>query len=1419
LILGTNSTKQLQGTYWASNLNYQIFYQVPTNNGETYHVESLAIPGSYTGDFWTTNWAKVSQLTTTSNSLAAQIAAGGGGSGTTTNAPGTNTGYYVPLTNGAALNLSMSNPTVDSNAYGNVALTNWVAVLVAAAQSAANARMDNATNDLATALLADIAQIPSGVVTNGESGVTLSGTFTGSFSGTNLPNAQETSICITNYYDGQYAWVRSNMCDHSYVRIETNGNYYAWTSSGWRSSSNGVLNVSGAVQVNGAPITGGGGGIPLLGGSGTNTTLVNPTITSTNLITGRNLWGTNTFNVRAFGAVGDGVADDTLAISNAWKMWGQNGGVLYFPTGVYLDKGAHADTNFEFGLEGIDRQSDNSKNRSPYSILGDGVIASKWISTNLPDNGLFLKLEITTGMRGMSIISHNYTAANVSGISTGLNVDEYFENLEINNWTGIALATMGSGTYLSSILMASNNVGLQIAGFGDATTALNIRTYVNHCGVVIGGTNANFGGPGMYTNGFAYVRGGVTMTMSSSDNDFGLLIGAGFGHFVQALFERSKCTDIGIGTPPGFEYLGLYDAGQTCNMRIGGGYTLNPSQPCMVLYKSCWGITLDNWNANGPLIASSNLLADASQILLKNVVSADPRLMRYSTGVQVTNTDYQMADVMIGGGMNTVAYDNSTNIVFQNRNSKFTTTAWEVNIPNSKGAGDPRWRSASDTNATAFLAMSGITDPLISSAIHKLAKDLKSSGLWNRLYALYPFVGGTSNSTRFNLMTNAYHITWGSGGTVYPTYGPLGVTGSAGPDTSTGSYGDTGFVPIDPNNNIYVTNVSLFTYCQSVQPLGQGGSYGSPIGLVQDGNTYGLTLDVSPASGTVTLSAAYFGGNTVLNFPCSTTNDIRGPMMLTRDYDTVYCYSGWTDPNQMALGYCPAGNPSTAFPALGSGSIYVLAKHQGVPYHSINGTLSMAGIGQHFSVSQWNTFRSIVDTFNALMGRCVVSGDLTNTVANVNPATTATTAGTATNGPDGSKLLTTNQFAAILPTLGSGTGQTNWPVAAITNLQSAQLPASAITNAPWITNGAVARLGAGSSAVNLTIGTSGATPSGLIFSSPFLSALGGYVMTLNHTNGAVEMSTETLDVHGNFSGQAATVAGITSAQVTNALPPVLTNSTTGNAATATSVSTNALTGTNALNYAQLVGTPPSGNNISNTANLNTVLAKDGGAVTLNVQGNQALSAPNSTLSLGGTTGTIGWDSIFGFRFMEGNTNIQASIHGGTVTATNFVGNLTGNATSATTAVNVAGGTVSGNGAGLTNVWQKQLLIGAFIPSLVPPAGYLYAPLNGTVVTGIANTNRAISLGPSSGYLSNFTVTAIIPFGSGTNSVISILTNTVGTMPVMSSLSTTLSSTVTNATVTGVAVPFNAASWVVVQLNNNSTLPVGTLSWSTEWWHQ
>ena len=56
-----------------------------------------------------------------------------------------------------------------------------------------------------------------------------------------------------------------------------------------------------------------------------------------------------------------------------------------------------------------------------------------------------------------------------------------------------------------------------------------------------------------------------------------------------------------------------------------------------------------------------------------------------------------------------------------------------------------------DADATTFIAAAGITNLIQASAINTLVNDLKTYGLWTKMKAIYPFVGGSATSHKFNL--------------------------------------------------------------------------------------------------------------------------------------------------------------------------------------------------------------------------------------------------------------------------------------------------------------------------------------------------------------------------------------------------------------------------------------------------------------------------------------------------------------------------------------------------------------------------------------------------------------------------------------------------------------------------------------------
>jgi hypothetical protein len=131
-----------------------------------------------------------------------------------------------------------------------------------------------------------------------------------------------------------------------------------------------------------------------------------------------------------------------------------------------------------------------------------------------------------------------------------------------------------------------------------------------------------------------------------------------------------------------------------------------------------------------------------------------------------------------------------------------------------------------DPDAAAFLAAANISDSTTTTAINNLVLDLKNAGLWTKLKALYPFVGGTATTHKWNLkdprdLDAAFRLTFS--GTV--TQDSNGVTGN-GTDGYYNTY-------INPSVNMSQNDVSGFVYSRTNSTNVDFGAFNSAGGGFQ----------------------------------------------------------------------------------------------------------------------------------------------------------------------------------------------------------------------------------------------------------------------------------------------------------------------------------------------------------------------------------------------------------------------------------------------------------------------------------------------------------------------------------------------------------------------------------------------------------
>jgi len=113
-----------------------------------------------------------------------------------------------------------------------------------------------------------------------------------------------------------------------------------------------------------------------------------------------------------------------------------------------------------------------------------------------------------------------------------------------------------------------------------------------------------------------------------------------------------------------------------------------------------------------------------------------------------------------------------------------------------------------DNDAYNFLSATNLlSNDLISTTINTLVTDLKSQNLWDKLYAMYPLVGGTSTTCQYNLK-NTSSLNLGFSGSW--NFNNNGISGSG-----TNNYAGTGFQPFTASFDNVGKNLSLGIYVQN----------------------------------------------------------------------------------------------------------------------------------------------------------------------------------------------------------------------------------------------------------------------------------------------------------------------------------------------------------------------------------------------------------------------------------------------------------------------------------------------------------------------------------------------------------------------------------------------------------------------------
>ena len=252
-------------------------------------------------------------------------------------------------------------------------------------------------------------------------------------------------------------------------------------------------------------------------------------------------------------------------------------------------------------------------------------------------------------------------------------------------------------------------------------------------------------------------------------------------------------------------------------------------------------------------------------------------------------------------------------------------------------------RGVSDADAQAFITAATITDNTQKSAITQLVLDLKSANIWSKMKALYPFVGGTATTHKFNLkdprdLDAAYRLVFNGGWTHSST--------GAKPNGTT-AYADTKLAPSTMGQNSI--HASFYSRTNTTGAFYDVGCYNAGGGVL---------IGVKFVSNTTSIVYT----NTISNNQSVDTNPTTGLYLASRTTSsTNYLYRNGT--------LIVAGTRASLPPI--NLNMYLAADNEGTPQAYSTREQAFASIGDGLTGSESTALYNAVNSFQVALSRNV----------------------------------------------------------------------------------------------------------------------------------------------------------------------------------------------------------------------------------------------------------------------------------------------------------------------------------------------------------------------------------------------------------------------------------------------------------------
>lgn len=257
-----------------------------------------------------------------------------------------------------------------------------------------------------------------------------------------------------------------------------------------------------------------------------------------------------------------------------------------------------------------------------------------------------------------------------------------------------------------------------------------------------------------------------------------------------------------------------------------------------------------------------------------------------------------------------------------------------------------------DADVIAFIKATGITGGTEFSAVNYLVIALKNKKLWDKIIALYPFVGSTATAHKYNLkdprdVNDAFRIVW-AGGVTHDEFGVTfdGVNG----------YGDTW---CKPSTSMLLGNESMFLYSRTSAATALWRYDMGAANTITQRDL--LVLRRSDDKITVNINSTSAGAGSLLFSNTSASGFFIGSRISQND---LRIYKNGTQIGTTATD-TNNGLRSNLSVLIGARRI------SGGPNGFIARNFALAGLGRGFTNTQANDFYDIVQQYQTILNRQV----------------------------------------------------------------------------------------------------------------------------------------------------------------------------------------------------------------------------------------------------------------------------------------------------------------------------------------------------------------------------------------------------------------------------------------------------------------